>query len=52
MQNFIVKTLKMWPQNTETRTAAPLLMLFAFILQSPDEQIHHFRKETDICKKL
>ena len=28
------------------------MFLFVFILQSPDEQIHHFRKEIDICKKI
>lgn len=28
------------------------MFLSIFILQPPDEQIHHFRKEIDICKKL
>lgn len=36
-------------RDTHNKTS---MFLFVFILQSPDEQIHHFRKEIDICKKI
>lgn len=34
-----------------TKAQKTTTFLFVFILRSPDEQIHHFRKEIDICKK-
>lgn len=41
------------PHHANTHTTKHLWSYFFFIiLQSPDEQIHHFRKEIDICKKI
>lgn len=39
-----------YENNRDTQKTS--MFLFVFILRSPDEQIHHFRKEIDICKKL
>lgn len=54
---WIWKKKKMWCTfdcvcKLQKHTKKTSMFSFVFILQSPDEQIHHFRKEIDICKKI